>query len=99
MLVFILFYLNMQEWLSASRVAGPDQLGLRFNGRLVIRPDPGKGTEGSAVYNVGTIVDVWWHDGWWEGIVVQKECEDKLRVYLPGMYLVQCVLFQKEVLI
>ncbi|XP_023538637.1 uncharacterized protein LOC111799489 isoform X1 [Cucurbita pepo subsp. pepo] len=75
---------KLVEWLSASRVAGLDQLGLRFNGRLVIRPDPGKATEGSGVYNVGTIVDVWWHDGWWEGIVVQKECEDKLRVYLPG---------------
>lgn len=76
-----------QEWLSASRVAASDQLGLRINGRLVIRPQPSKGSKAALVYNVGTIVDVWWHDGWWEGIIVQKESEDKLRVYLPGLYM------------
>lgn len=75
---------KLVEWLSASRVAASDQLGLRINGRLVIRPQPSKGSKAALVYNVGTIVDVWWHDGWWEGIIVQKESEDKLRVYLPG---------------
>lgn len=76
----------MQEWLPASRVAAADQLGIRINGRLVIRPQPEKGGKVSFVYNVGTIVDVWWNDGWWEGIIVRKEPEDKLRVYLPGLF-------------
>ncbi|XP_022994012.1 uncharacterized protein LOC111489832 isoform X2 [Cucurbita maxima] len=75
---------KLMEWLSASRVAAADQLGLRINGRLVIRPQPSKDSKAALVYNVGTIVDVWWHDGWWEGIIIQKESEDKFQVYLPG---------------
>ncbi|GFZ16115.1 agenet and bromo-adjacent homology (BAH) domain-containing protein [Actinidia rufa] len=66
-------------------VAAPDPLGLRMCGRTTIRPIPpfNKGKV-SVVVNAGTVVDVWWHDGWWEGIVLQKETEDKIRVYFPG---------------
>ncbi|XP_022135802.1 uncharacterized protein LOC111007667 isoform X2 [Momordica charantia] len=75
---------KLVEWLSSTRVAAPDQLGLRINGRLVVRPQPGMGSKISLDYNIGTVVDVWWHDGWWEGIVVRKEPEEKLRVHLQG---------------
>ena len=76
----------MQEWIFASRVATPDRLGLRVCGRLVVRPSPqyNKGQVSWPV-DVGTVVDVWRHDGWWEGIVVMKESDDRFCVYFPGM--------------
>lgn len=70
----------------SSRVASPDQLGLRGCGRTVLRPSPhpSRGRV-SWVIIVGSVVDVWWHDGWWEGIVVHKESDDKFQVYFPGL--------------
>lgn len=70
----------------ASKIASPDQLGLRTSGRTVVRPSP-QSSRGrvSWVIDVGTVVDVWWHDGWWEGIVVHKESDDGLQVYFPGL--------------
>ena len=70
----------------ASKVTAPDPLGLRMHGRTTIRPIPpfNKG-QVSVVVNAGTVVDVWWHDGWWEGIVLEKDTEDKIHVYFPGM--------------
>ncbi|KAI7996708.1 Protein AGENET DOMAIN (AGD)-CONTAINING P1 [Camellia lanceoleosa] len=76
---------NLQEWLVASKVAVSDPLGLWTCGRTTIRPSPpsNKGKV-PVIVNSGTVVDVWWHDGWWEGIVLQKETEDKIHVYFPG---------------
>lgn len=62
-----------------------DKLGLRMCGRTAIRPHPLPKGRVSKVFDVGTAVDAWWHDGWWEGIVVRRESEDKFQVYFPGM--------------
>ncbi|OIW02268.1 hypothetical protein TanjilG_15257 [Lupinus angustifolius] len=76
---------NLEEWVPASRVAVPDDLGLRMHGRTKIRPAPEANKCGTSwVGGVGSVVDVWWHDGWWEGIVVKKESEANFHVYFPG---------------
>lgn len=64
----------------------PDSLGLRMHGRTVVRPAPlSNKRELSWVGDVGSIVDAWWHDGWWEGLVVQKDSEANYHVYFPGI--------------
>lgn len=76
---------NLEEWVPASRVAAPDKLGMRCQGRLTIRPCP---PVNAARFNseVGAPVDAWWSGGWWEGVVigVNVSGDDVLRVYLPG---------------
>ncbi|KAL6538943.1 hypothetical protein OROMI_025269 [Orobanche minor] len=75
---------NVEEWVFAYRLAKPDALGIRSSGRTIVRPtSPFDKGRFSGVVNVGCVVDAWWHDGWWEGIVVKKESEDCLYVYFP----------------
>ncbi|CAK7326553.1 unnamed protein product [Dovyalis caffra] len=76
---------KLEEWVLAFRVAAPDQLAIRIGGRAVVRPTPcfNKG-QAALVADIGTAVDAWWNDAWWEGIVVQKESEDRIHVFFPG---------------
>ncbi|KAI5436285.1 hypothetical protein KIW84_022669 [Lathyrus oleraceus] len=78
---------KLEEWILASRIVVPDDLGLRLPERTRIRPQSNK-RGNSFVADVGYIVDAWWHDGWWEGIVIQKEFDAryhaKYNVYFPG---------------
>ncbi|CAG7904098.1 unnamed protein product [Brassica rapa] len=76
---------KLEEWILASRVADCDQLGLRTAGRKIVRPVLKPSNENNVcAVGVGMPVDVWWCDGWWEGIVVDKVSEEKFEVYLPG---------------
>ncbi|KAL2234981.1 UNVERIFIED_CONTAM: hypothetical protein Sindi_1230300 [Sesamum indicum] len=75
---------NLEEWIMASRLVTPDALGIRLSGRTIVRPTPlSDVSRVVGVLNVGSVVDAWWHDGWWEGIVVKKESEDRLHIYFP----------------
>lgn len=76
---------NLQEWVASFRVAAPDKMGLRFSGRLTTRPRPPKDPD-DCILEVGTSVDVWWYDGWWEGVVITTNVcgTDHLQIYLPG---------------
>lgn len=78
-------HIFVQEWIPAYRVAASDKLGMRCEGRLTLRPCPpeGKLTEES-ILEIGTPVDAWWNDGWWEGVVLGKYGTDALQVYFPG---------------
>lgn len=77
---------SLQEWILTSRVAAADHLGLRILGRKIVRPNLKLSKENDVwTVGVGMPVDVWWCDGWWEGIVAQKVSEEKFEVYLPGM--------------
>ncbi|XP_008800757.2 uncharacterized protein LOC103715034 isoform X2 [Phoenix dactylifera] len=75
---------SLEEWVLLSRVAATDRLGIRLCGRPVVRPNPSDRGRLSCSFNVGAIVDAWWHDGWWEGIVIRKESEGQIHVYFPG---------------
>ncbi|KAJ6848808.1 uncharacterized protein M6B38_272420 [Iris pallida] len=75
---------NLEEWVLASRVASPDRLSIRLCGRTVVRPDPSQGPKFSCSLGVGSVVDAWWHDCWWEGIIIERVSEEKIRVYFPG---------------
>ncbi|XP_014520946.1 uncharacterized protein LOC106777733 [Vigna radiata var. radiata] len=76
---------KLEEWVLASRISVPDSLGLRMHGRTMVRPAPlSNKRELSWVGDVGSVVDAWWHDGWWEGLVVQRDSEANYHVYFPG---------------
>ncbi|XP_022727367.1 uncharacterized protein LOC111283189 isoform X2 [Durio zibethinus] len=75
---------KLEEWILASRIAIPDQVHIRLCGRTTIRPSSQYPKCSASCIGVGSVVDVWWHDGWWEGIVVEKDSEDKFHVYFPG---------------
>ncbi|XVF75190.1 hypothetical protein PTKIN_Ptkin13bG0167500 [Pterospermum kingtungense] len=78
---------NLEEWVPNSRIAAPDKLGMRCPGRLTIRPCPPKDITTDCIFEIGAPIDVWWSDGWWEGVTtgVGICADDDLQVYLPGM--------------
>ncbi|KAL4586600.1 hypothetical protein LXL04_011238 [Taraxacum kok-saghyz] len=75
--------LNLEEWILSSKGAVLDEFGIRYNGRKTVRPSSTL-KNNDVMVDVGSVVDAWWHDGWWEGIVVQKDSNDKrIHVFLP----------------
>ncbi|XP_061345978.1 uncharacterized protein LOC133291696 [Gastrolobium bilobum] len=84
---------NLEEWIPAFKLAIPDKIGMRDSGRPTIRPAPNCEEQELAVA-VGTAVDAWWSDGWWEGIVIGIDnCdEDGVQVYFPdeGLLMKMC---------
>ncbi|KAG9443502.1 hypothetical protein H6P81_014842 [Aristolochia fimbriata] len=77
---------KLEEWIPAFRAATHDKLGMRCQGRLTIRPSPPNEKQDLEAFKVGTPVDAWWNDGWWEGVIsaVENFGDDALQVYYPG---------------
>ncbi|XP_024535854.1 uncharacterized protein LOC9637881 [Selaginella moellendorffii] len=73
---------NLEEWVSTSKVAQLDKLNIRAHSRPALRPCPATGPEAVAC-SFGTPVDVWWNDGWWEGVVIGRVTANEVRVYFP----------------
>ena len=75
----------LQEWVPASRVATPDELGMRFAGRHTVRPWPPHNSSDYS-FEVGDAVDAWWSDGWWEAVIIGLDISggDNVQVYSPG---------------
>ena len=59
---------------------------MRCLGRPTIRPAPSS-TQTDVALKVGTPVDAWWSDGWWEGVITEANNlgDGPLQVYIPGM--------------
>lgn len=76
---------NLEEWVPAFKSALPDKLGIRCLGRPTMRPARTE-NETNAVFEVGSSVDAWWSDGWWEGVVtgIGESGDGDVQVYVPG---------------
>ncbi|KAJ8754944.1 hypothetical protein K2173_015456 [Erythroxylum novogranatense] len=77
---------NLEEWVPVFKLAVPDKLGMRCLGRSTIRPAPPLSVESELSFEIGSAVDAWWSDGWWEGIVVgiSNSSNHNLQVYSLG---------------
>lgn len=66
-------------------MAAPDEYGIRAAGRKTVRPSVQSSQVRSlSPVGVGTSVDVWRYDGWWEGIVLEEPEKGMFSVYFPG---------------
>ncbi|GFZ05335.1 hypothetical protein Acr_17g0009070 [Actinidia rufa] len=63
----------------------PDKLGMRCPGRQTIRPALPR-DQVDLAFEIGTPVDAWWSDGWWEGVVTGNVnfSVENLQVYIPS---------------
>ncbi|XP_051187965.1 uncharacterized protein [Lolium perenne] len=76
---------NLEEWVLLTRIANPDQLGIRISGRPMVRPHHVmQDSKDPCSIDIGALVDAWWNSGWWEGIVLQCGNDGRLQVYFPG---------------
>lgn len=64
----------------------PDKLGMRYKGRPTVRPAVHP-SEKNLAFEVGTAVDAWWSDGWWEGVVtgIGNSEDGDIQIYVPSM--------------
>lgn len=69
-------------------MAKPDKLGMRCDGRFLVRPRPPESVKG-CTFEIGAAVDAWCGDGWWESIITAVDASENgtCQVYSPGMTL------------
>ncbi|XP_076895507.1 uncharacterized protein LOC143548147 isoform X2 [Bidens hawaiensis] len=76
---------NLTEWVPAFRMAMPDKLGIRCPVRSTVRPARME-DESNFSIEIGSPVDGWWSDGWWEGVVtaIGESGPGEVKLYIPG---------------
>ncbi|KAL3614931.1 hypothetical protein CASFOL_040592 [Castilleja foliolosa] len=76
---------KLEDWVLASTKAAPDKLGMRHVGRLTVRPSACQNRP-DFPFKVGSAVDAWWCNGWWEGVVIGCDTLEKsnFQIYFPG---------------
>lgn len=79
-------------------MAKADKLGMRHSGRPTVRPVYPR-NETSPSFGVGDAVDVWWSDGWWEGVIFDTSDGENgiYQIYIPGLYLIVVYKFSVSV--
>ncbi|XP_071692700.1 uncharacterized protein [Rutidosis leptorrhynchoides] len=78
---------NLEEWVPAFRsVTMPDKLGMRCAGRSTTRPACTDNENSVVAFEVGSPVDAWWSDGWWEGVItgLGESVDADAQVYVPS---------------
>ncbi|CAH1429890.1 unnamed protein product [Lactuca virosa] len=77
---------NLEEWVLAYKIAAADKMGMRWLGRNSIRPACPIMESSDDGFKIGSAVDAWWCDGWWEGVVIGINIRGKndFQVYFPG---------------
>ncbi|XP_051128355.1 uncharacterized protein LOC127249541 isoform X2 [Andrographis paniculata] len=73
------------ECVPREREADPDELGIRISGRLNVRAWPNWNSSNASL-SVGTAVDAWCGDGWWEAIVIGCDpcLNNQIQLFFPG---------------
>lgn len=87
----MIFFLS-KEWVPAFRLAMPDKLGIRCSGRPTTRPARME-NETNIAFEIGSPVDGWWSDGWWEGVVtgIGGSGDGDLQVFISGKFIFEFI--------
>ncbi|KAH7298471.1 hypothetical protein KP509_25G045100 [Ceratopteris richardii] len=74
---------QLEEWMSLYMSAPVDECQVRFPGRPMMRPSPTENEMLSAAHRVGCAVDAFHIEGWWEGILVDRDASGQVQVIFP----------------
>ena len=74
----------MQEWIAVKKPTYRDNFCLRLSSRCNVRPLQPEAECMAERLSVGDAVEVKWHDGWWEAVVLRAMEEGTVAVYLLG---------------
>ncbi|MCO5551357.1 hypothetical protein L7F22_004858 [Adiantum nelumboides] len=74
---------KLEEWISVNSTASADKHGFRIPGRQMMRPLRPE-VELTSAHELGSVVDAWGGEGWWEGIIVGRNASGQVKVVFPA---------------